>query len=126
MSNLQVKLRPTPLEEDDFRIEDSAFAHCCNLAWVKFFRMQVALIGTDAKTAAIHEVELIQGPPRQVEFGRDAFLDCRSLSRDESSFASAARSSHSSAFTGCPEFGGFVEVNDDEIGGGLQHPGRWD
>ena len=110
ISLLQTKLRPSHLELDDvFRIAASAFAHCRNLEWFKFYRMRAAIIGTDEKSAAIRVVELMEEPPMRVEFEQDAFLDCWRLSRVESSFASAAHSSHPSAFSGCPEFDGFVE-----------------
>lgn len=122
MRHLQYKVRPWT-SEAVFRIETSAFAHCRNLEWFKFYRMRVALIGTKETKAAIIRVgELIEGPSRQVVFGRDAFLGCQRLSRVDSSFASAARSSHPSSFPGCPEFDGFVEVDDIDEGVEFETP----
>ena len=102
----------------DLSIGDSAFAHCHSLIRFKCCRMMVSL-STEEEDNAVREVELIEAPPPRVEFKNNAFHNCRMLSREESSFDRpdaefVAWYVAPTAFSGCPEFEGFVEGNDNE------------
>lgn len=109
ISAVQIGCRPFAGYRD-FSIDDSAFAHCCSLRWFKFYRMRVFLgVPGEGDTDTIEAVELMEEPPREVRFDRNAFMNCGRLSRAESSFARAAEGSDPTAFVGCPEFEGFVD-----------------
>ena len=123
---LQIGCRPR-VENRTFSIGEAAFARCCSLRWFKFYRMRIFLGRKDEDDAdVIESVELMEEPPRTVQFGEEAFLDCWRLSRVQSSFSGATNDSAQTAFSRCPEFEGFVERNDDEIGGEPQHPDEID
>ena len=94
------------LAEKVFGISTMAFAHCRSLGRFKFCRLRVSF-----KSGCAPVVELIDDNHRQVLFGYKAFLDCSRLSRIESSFASAVDGSDLTAFSGCPEFEGFLDDN---------------
>ena len=93
------------LSEGSYCISTLAFAHCHSLELFKFCRLRVRFCrGYDGAV-----VDLIDDNPKQVMFEHEAFLDCGRLSRHESSFAGALEGSDLTAFSGCPEFDGFVE-----------------
>ena len=89
--------------EEGFRICSRAFAGCNALERFRFCRLRVSFRGDDVN------VVLVDEDPRPVLFEHEAFLDCAHLSRARSSFANALPGSDSSAFSGCPEYDGFVE-----------------
>ena len=92
------------LAEDGFSVSTMAFAHCHSLERFKFCRLRVHFCrGYDTV------IDLIEDNPRQVMFEREVFLDCGRLCRRDSSFAGALEGSDLTAFSGCPEFDGFVE-----------------
>ena len=98
------KKRPNSnLTEGSFRICTRAFAECRSLEQFKFCWLKVSFGGSDV------DVDLVDEDPRPALFEHEAFLDCAHLSRVGSSFANALQGSDSSAFSGCPEFDGFVE-----------------
>ena len=88
---------------DDYIVSAEAFAHCRSLERFRFCRLRVSFRGSVA------DVDLIDDNPRSVLFQHEAFLDCGRLSRGGSSFANALQGSDPSAFSGCPEFDGFVD-----------------
>ena len=92
------------LSEGSFCISTLAFAHCHSLELFKFCRLRVRFCKGYGAV-----VDLIDDNPKQVMFEHEAFLDCGRLSRHESSFAGALVGSDLTAFSGCPEFDGFVE-----------------
>ena len=90
--------------EEPFCIASRAFAHCQSLEGVKFCRLKVHF-----RRGYDPVIDLIDDNPKQVVFEYEAFLNCGRLSRHESSFAGALEGSDLTAFSGCPEFAGFVE-----------------
>ncbi len=92
------------LSEGRFCISTRAFASCQSLELFKFCRLRVSFCRGYGAV-----VDLIDDTPKQVMFEHEAFLDCGRLSRRETSFAGALEGSDLTAFSGCPEFDGFVE-----------------
>ena len=90
--------------EGGFSICTRAFAGCNALERFKFCRLRVSL-----RRGAEAAVELIDDNPKRVLFEHEAFLDCGNLNRHESSFSGALAGSDPTAFSGSPDFEGFVE-----------------
>ena len=101
------------------RIGARAFNDCGSLMRFKCYSMRISLCAVE-DNYEVCDVDLIESPPREVLFEREAFRNCGRLSGAESSFARAAEGSDPTAFVGCPEFEGFVdgegfvEGNDNE------------
>ena len=92
------------------RIGIRAFNNCGSLRRFKCYRVRISLCAIEEEeNYSIADVDLIESPPREVRFDRNAFMNCGRLSRAESSFARAAEGSDPTAFVGCPEFEGFVD-----------------
>ncbi len=92
------------------RIGTRAFNNCGSLMRFKCYRMRISLCAIEEEeNYSICDVDLIESPPREVRFDRNAFMNCGRLSRAESSFVRAAGGSDPTAFVGCPEFEGFVD-----------------